>query len=232
MHAPPTSWRRLCMHHIQLAWTTHAPHQQPLILLWSCQRSHKKHPPLPFSLVIRSLPASFLSFLFLFSCLSPHAWPSCCTVRFNCSCFSLASGITFFAKIYIQGTVGPWHIRLENVRKKKAGKTFPGRESVSVPRQGTSKRPRQGLASVPRQGACKRTQAGYWQASQAGTANVPRQGTIDIPRQGTVAVPRPGTVGTARKMHSNDLPPIPRHSTSQPVVYLRDELAWQWDEGL
>ena len=32
---------------------------------------------------------------------------------------ALASGITFFAKIYIQGTVGPWHIRLENMRKKK-----------------------------------------------------------------------------------------------------------------
>ena len=110
-------------------------------------------------------------------------------------------------------------------KKKKTGKTFPGRESVSVPRQGTSKCPRQGLASVPRQGLAsvprqgtgKRTQAGYWQASQAGTANVPRQGTVDVPRQGTVAVPRQGTVGTARKMHSNDLPPTPRVPLHQPT---------------
>ena len=120
MHATPTSWRRLRMHHIQLAWTTHAPHQQPSILLWSCQLSHKRQPsPHSLSLSWCVLSQLLSSHFFLLSCLSSHAWPSCCTVRFNCSCFSLASGITFFANIYIQGTVGPWHIRLENVRKKK-----------------------------------------------------------------------------------------------------------------
>ena len=102
----------------------------------------------------------------------------------------------------------------------------PRQGLASVPRQGTGKRSQAGnwqafpgreLASVPRQGTGKRTQAGYWQASQAGTANVPRQGTVDVPRQGTVAVPRQGTVGTARIMHSTDLPPTPRVPLHQPT---------------
>ena len=165
-----------CTAHV-LASTAHAPHTTGMnyacttptalnLALALSTKPQKNNPlPLPFFFVMHSLPAFFPCISFLLSCLSPHAWPSSCTVRFNCSCFILASGVTFFAKIYVQGMVGTWHIRLENGRKKKkTGKhsqagnwwPFPGRDWLSVPRQGTSKRSQAGTG--------KRSQAGNWQA--------------------------------------------------------------------
>ena len=203
------NWHELRMHR------TNSP-QSCLVLSTKPQKTTL--PPLPFSLVMRSLPASFLSFLSALLLVS-----SCMTFLLHCLIqllLLLASRsllkYTYRAQ-WVRGISGLRMCAHKKKKKKKTGKTFPERESVSVPRQGTSKRPRQGLASVPRQGTGKRTQAGYWQASQAGTANVPRQGTVDVPRQGTVAVPRQGTVGTARKMHSNDLPPTPRVPLHQPT---------------
>ena len=136
-------------------------------------------PPLPFSLVMRSLPASFLSFLFCsHACLLMHDLPA-----------ALSDSIIHTGH---SGSVACQPGECAQ-KKKKTGKTFSGRESVSVPRQGTSKRPRQGLASVPRQGTGKRTQAGYWQAypgrdckcSQAGNCRRPQAGDSGCSQAGT-----------------------------------------------
>ena len=154
-----------CTAHV-LVLTAHAPHTTGMnyactaptalnLALVLSMKPQKTTLPTPFLFCYAFSPSFFPLISFLLSCLSPHAWPCCCTVRFNCSCFSLASGITFFAKIYVQGTVGLWHIRLENVCKKKEKKK---------------------LANVPRQGIGKRAQAGHQQASQAGTGKCSQAG--------------------------------------------------------
>ena len=104
------NWHELRMHH------TNSPQSGVGLVN---EATKEQHSPTPFLFCDVFSPSFFPLSSFLLYCWFPHAWPSCCTVLFSCSCFNLASGITFFAKIYLQGTVGPWHIRLENVRLKK-----------------------------------------------------------------------------------------------------------------